>query len=234
MYSPTPDLFLKLEIMRLISRKQDMDIYTRLRIGLVLIIGTFFNTLHASDVEQIGYCAASTSSGIHVEPKTVGIISVYREATEFGDLKGLETAFLGAALRAKGQITDYLTENNQNSVTRTDIRKKSGLITQVGDAGGKNREVTLSREESDILELVTSNFSEQSLSGVMKFEESYDSTAGEVCVALGSTQQTRKNAEMLRDAFKSVESKASNTSSRASTVVIINDPVSFHRKRTIR
>lgn len=150
--------------------------------------------------DDVNYCAEDSPSGVMHFPEGRKTISVYRGAVEFSDPRGIEAALIKSGLRAKGQLIDAMRPRLKKQESLTSSR---GFLKDIRviDENGETVSDTMSRQDSDALETYFQLESASIIRGVIKFAEAYDDLTKSVCVAYGTSQNSRMEADSLYSAF---------------------------------
>ena len=79
---------------------------------------------------------------------------------------------------------------------------ESEEATRLVDENGSVMNRSITRAQAAVLTQVDASFASGDLSGIMKIEESYDSDAEEVCVAMGYSAKSNALAQQAQDWMK--------------------------------
>lgn len=174
--------------------------YLLKNITMSLMLISVSSNVSAKD-DDVNYCAEDSPSGVMHFPEGRKTISVYRGAVEFSDPRGIEAAFIKSGLRAKGQLIDAMRPRLKKQESLTSSRGFLNKDIRVIDENGETVSDTMSRQDSDALETYFQLESASIIRGVIKFAEAYDDLTKSVCVAYGTSQNSRMEADSLYSAF---------------------------------
>ena len=171
----------------------------------------------ASYADDDSLCGDAGLGGVSVDGEKQRMTSVYYQAVKFPDRSGIRKAVIIAEERAKGEMVRYFSQNQSTMRTIEETDSESEEATRLVDENGSVMNRSITRAQAAVLTQVDASFASGDLSGIMKIEESYDSDAEEVCVAMGYSAKSNAMAQQAQDWMKNPGGSGA-TSSEGSAV----------------
>lgn len=168
------------------------DTMFRLRVFLMLLAASLMHSTGQASPDTAEWCTAKRADGIEIDGSR--IISIYRLPV-LGDSKSaVKTASTIAQERAKANIAKFIREV-QTTTTTTSTSSVAKMVNG-----------TLTEEQVQVLQEMSTSSAAETLLGVVKVEDAY--RGGEVCVAMGLSPNSAARAAKVKDLVSGAPSRS--------------------------
>ena len=148
------------------------------------------------------YCAESSPDGVTLEADERRVVSVTRVPVKFLDSSGFRKARVIGQERAKGELIRWLDQTQTTTRIVDAENSDSESATQTTDSQGVLQSKTYTREEADVVREVEMSVASGELIGMRQVEEHFDSSAQELCVAMGYSVKSAQSTIDAREWMK--------------------------------
>lgn len=175
---------------------------------LLVFLATFFSCLNFAHAE-LGISAneevvsiSDNYLGIDIKVdksgNLVSLRSKFEQPVDFPDRRGINTSYIIAEEKAKGQLIRFMSQQVATKRTVNEIDSQTEKATRTSGNASSGWSKDNVRNVETTLNEYTTSFAAGNLKGVVILERAYDEKKAEVSVTVGISRQSAQAANQLR------------------------------------